>query len=208
MSIKKNKYYQIKISIRDTHPLVWRRLQIPSGITFHELNAIIQIAFGWCGYHLYSFEIGATLHEMGMFIELPSEDVYGYYETINSKNTKIDKYFSEYKRMKYIYDFGDNWIHDIIIEKVMESDTKLVMPICIKAKMANLPEDCGGTGGYENLLKILSDPNNEEYEEMSEWVNSGFTDWDDDREYVDIEDINVNLEDYKKHAKFLLGDRY
>ena len=71
---KKYKYYEIKVSIRDTHPHVWRRLQIPEGITFHELNAIIQLALDWCGYHAYNFEVGATLHEMGMFIELPELD--------------------------------------------------------------------------------------------------------------------------------------
>lgn len=37
---KKYKYYEIKVSIIDTHPPVWRRLQIPEGITFHELNVI------------------------------------------------------------------------------------------------------------------------------------------------------------------------
>ena len=206
---KKYKYYEIKVSIRNTHPPVWRRLQIPEGITFHELNAIIQLAFDWCGYHAYNFEVGATLHDMGMFIELPElDDGWGDYETKNSKKEKIDKYFKEYKRIKYTYDFGDDWIHDIIIEKTVETDIKLTKPICIKAKMADLPEDCGGTYGYEELLDILSDKNNERYNEMREWVDGGFTNWYDDREYVDIEEINTRLEDYKEHAKFLLGDRY
>lgn len=206
---KKYKYYEIKVSIRDTHPSVWRRLQIPEGITFHELNAIIQLAFDWCGYHAYNFEVGATLHDMGVFIELPElDDGWGDYETKNSKKEKIDKYFKEYKRMKYTYDFGDDWIHDIIIEKTVETDKKLTKPICIKAKMADLPEDCGGPYGYEELLDILSDKNNERYNEMREWVDGGFTNWYDDREYVDIEEINTRLEDYKEHAKFLLGDRY
>ena len=206
---KKYKYYEIKVSIRDTHPPVWRRLQIPEGITFHELNAIIQLAFDWCGYHAYNFEVGATLHDMGMFIELPElDDGWGDYETKNSKKEKIDKYFKEYKRMKYTYDFGDDWIHDIIIEKTVETDKKLTKPICIKAKMADLPEDCGGPYGYEELLDILSNKNNERYNEMREWVDGGFTNWYDDREYVDIEKINLRLEDYKEHAKFLLGDRY
>ena len=209
MEQKKYKYYEIKVSIRDTHPPVWRRLQIPEGITFHELNAIIQLAFDWCGYHAYNFEVGATLHDMGMFIELPElDDGWGDYETKNSKKEKIDKYFKEYKRMKYTYDFGDDWIHDIIIEKTIETDNKLTKPICIKAKMADLPEDCGGPYGYEELLDILSDKNNERYNEMREWVDGGFTNWYDDREYVDIEDINMNLEDYKEHAEFLLGDIY
>lgn len=206
---KKYKYYEIKVSIRDTHPPVWRRLQIPEGITFHELNAIIQLAFGWCGYHAYNFEVGATLHDEGIFIELPElDDGWSYYETKNSKKEKIDKYFKEYKRMKYTYDFGDDWIHDIIIEKIIETDIKLVNPVCIKAKMADLPEDCGGPWGYEELLGILSDKNHERYKEMKEWIDGGMTNWYDDREYVDIEEINMGLEDYKEHAKFLLGDRY
>ena len=209
MGNKKYTYYEIKVSIRDTHPPVWRRLQIPSGITFHELNAIIQLAFGWCGYHAYNFEVGATLHESGVFIELPElSDGWGYHETRNSKKEKIDRYFEQYKSMKYTYDFGDNWVHDIKIEKVVETDIKLKNPICIKAKMAFLPEDCGGPWGYEELLEILADKKHERYEDMREWIDNTFPEWDDDRTYVDIEEINMNIEDYKNHAKFLLGDRY
>lgn len=204
---RKYKYYEIKVAIRDTHPPVWRRLQIPEGITFHELNAIIQLAFDWCGYHAYEFEVGATLHEEGIFIKLPEMDSgWSMYVVKNSKKEKIDKYFEEYKRMKYTYDFGDNWTHDITIEKVVETDIKLKNPICIKAKMADLPEDCGGPWGYEELLEILDNPNDERYKEMKEWIDSGTSTWYDDRTYVDIEEINMRLEDYKEHAKFLLGE--
>lgn len=204
---KKYKYYEIKVSIRDTHPPVWRRLQIPEGITFHELNAIIQLAFDWCGYHAYDFEVGATLHEEGIFIELPELDNGWFsHEIRNSKKERIDKYFKEYKKMKYTYDFGDNWIHDITIEKTVETDIKLKSPICIKAKMADLPEDCGGPWGYEELLEILQDPKHERFEEMRDWVDHGFFTWHEDRTYVNIEEINMRIEDYKEHAKFLLGE--
>ena len=204
---KKYKYYEIKVSIRDTHPPVWRRLQIPSGITFHELNAIIQLAFDWCGYHMYEFEIGATLHEEGQLIGIPDEDSGWYgHEIKDAKKIKIDKYFKEYKKMKYTYDFGDNWIHDITIEKVIETDIKLQNPICIKAKMADLPEDCGGSWGYEELLEILDNPKHERYQEMKDWLENGYSNWNDDRTFVDLEQINMRLEDYKEHAKFLLGE--
>lgn len=203
---KKYHYYEIKVSIRDTHPPVWRRLKIPEGITFHELNAIIQLAFNWCGYHAYEFEIGATLQTEGIFIELPQIDnEFFYHETKNSKKEKIDNYFKEYKRMKYTYDLGDNWVHDITIEKILETDIKLVNPICIKAKMADLPEDCGGPWGYEELLEILSDQKHERYKEIKEWLESGFSTWDDDRECIDIEEINMRLEDYKEYSKFLIN---
>lgn len=206
---KKYKYYEIKVSVRDTHPPVWRRLQIPEGITFHELSAIIQLAFNWCGYHAYDFEVGATLQEHGIFIELPElDDGWGDYEIRNSKKEKIDKYFKEYKKMKYTYDFGDDWIHDITIEKTIETDIKLANPVCVKAKMADLPEDCGGSYGYKELLDILADKKHKRYKEMREWVENGFFTWHDDREYIDIEEINGRLEDYKEHAEFLLGDKY
>ncbi len=204
---KKHKYYEIKVSVRDTHPPVWRRLQIPEGITFHELNAIIQLAFNWCGYHAYNFEVGTISNQPEILIELPDlDDGWGDYETRYSNKEKIDEYFKEYKRIKYIYDFGDYWIHDIVVEKIAEIDIKLVNPICIKAKMADLPEDCGGAYEYEELLEILSDPKNKRYKEMKEWVDGGFTNWNDDREYVDIEEINMRLKDYKEHAKFLLEE--
>lgn len=204
---KKYKIYEIKVSIRDTHPPVWRRLQIPSGITFHELNAIIQIAFNWCGYHLYEFEVGATLNKRGTIIGIPNEDSeYFGFKILDATKTKIDKYFEKYKTMKYTYDFGDNWIHDIQIEKVIETDLKLKNPICIKAKMDSLPEDCGGTYGYEELLEIINDPKNERYEEMRDWLENGYSDWHDDRTFVDLDEMNMNLEEYKDHAKFILGE--
>ena len=104
--------------------------------------------------------MGATLQERGIFIEFSDlDDGWGDYEIRNSKKEKIDKYFKEYKKRKYTYDFGDDWVHDITIEKVIETDIKLVNPVCIKAKMAELPEDCGGTYGYEELLEILADKN-------------------------------------------------
>lgn len=203
---EKYKYYEIKVTVRDTHPPVWRRLQIPSRITFHELNAIIQLAFDWCGYHMYDFEIGATLHEEGIFIELPNPDNDFWHKTKNSKKEKIDKYFEKYKTMKYTYDFDDNWIHDIKIEKVVETDVKFVNPICIKAKMAELPEDCGGQWGYEELLDILADKKHPRYKEMKEWIENGYFTWHEDRTYVNLDEINERIENYKEHAKFILGD--
>lgn len=194
---QKYKYYEIKVCIKNTHPPVWRRLQIPSGITFGELNAIIQIAFDWGGYHLYEFTAGRTC------IGIPDEDskLYGK-EISNAKKTLIDNYVKQYPKIEYIYDFGDYWVHEITIEKIVETDIKLEKPICIKAKMADLPEDCGGPWGYEDLLAVLSDPKNKRYEELKDWVEGVISNWNDDRTYVDREKINQKLEKFKERAKF------
>ena len=178
------KYYEIKVTIRHSHPVTWRRLRVPAGITFNDLAAIIEIAFEWCGYHLYEFEIGASVHGRGFIIGMPDDDgfVYSVNEKIlDSGKERIDKYFKEYKRIKFTYDFGDDWIHDIVIEK--EINEKLEKPVCIKAKCGAYPEDCGGTYGYEDEF-----PN------------------DDGRNELDIEFINEELEEYEDIAE-LIYDR-
>ena len=158
---------------------------------------------------MYDFEIGGTAYERGLVIELPNDEG-GWFscETRNSKREKIDDYFEVYKKIQYTYDFGDNWIHDITIEKVIYADEKLEAPICIKAKMADLPEDCGGPWGYEELLGILADEKSDRYEEMKSWLDNVVVFWEDDRTYVDVDRINIRLKRYKEYAKELLGDMF
>ena len=118
----------------------------------------------------------------------------------------MDKYFDEIEKLEYTYDFGDNWIHNIQIENVAESEEKLKNPVCLKAKMASLPEDCGGPWGYEDLLDVINNPKDERYQDMKDWLEQGYSVWYDDRTYVDLNRINRELEAYKDHAKFILGE--
>ena len=117
---------------------------------------------------------------MGTFISIPSEEDYDIEsirgETLDSGKEKISNYFNKYKRLKFIYDFGDDWVHDIIIEK--KKKKKIENPICIKAKMGAYPEDCGGVYGYEEYYK-------DEGERLE----------------PDIETINYDLKDYKDFAE-------
>ena len=156
---------------------------------------------------MYEFEVGSSVYYGGTIIGIPNEDDEWFdREVKDATKIKIDRYFCNYNKMKYTYDFGDDWIHDIIIEKVVETDIKLKNPICIKAKMANLPEDCGGPWGYEELLEILANPKDERYKDMKNWIEHSFFPWCDDRTFVDIERINSNIEEYKEHAEFILGE--
>ena len=204
---KKYKSYIIKVTIKNTHPPVWRRLQIPTGITFHELNAIIQIAFNWCGYHLYSFEIGSRENRDYTVIEIPNDMLYDFdFKIVNSTKTKIDKYFDKIEKLEYTYDFGDNWVHNIQIESVVESEEKLKNPICLKAKMASLSVVCDGPWWYEDLLNVINNPKDKRYKDMKDWLEQGYSVWYDDRTYVDLDEINMELEAYKDHAAFILGE--
>ena len=95
--MKKNNYYEIKVSIKNTHPPVWRRLQIPSGITFHELSAIIQLAFDWSGQHMYGFEI--PNQELGQTLYIEHKDECDFNDAKESTKIRIDKYFQNCTKM-------------------------------------------------------------------------------------------------------------
>jgi len=176
---------QIKISLKGIKPQIWRRVLVPTDFSLHQLHLVIQAAMGWENYHLYNFEIN------GQEFGLPDEE--DLFEMIDSRNVKLDSLFLKgiVSNISYIYDFGDNWEHNIKIEKVIPEDPNEFYPKCIAGKRACPPEDCGGVYGYYNLLEILSDPSNEEYEETKEWVGEDF-----DPEKFDIEEINSMLKSY------------
>ena len=112
---------------------------------------------------------------------------------------KIADYFSqENEKADYVYDFGDNWEHIIKLEKILPREENIKYPICIKGRRACPPEDCGGIGGYYNLLEIIKNPNHEDYEEMLDWLGGEF-----DPERFDVEE--VSFDDPGKRQKIAFG---
>lgn len=157
---------QFKIQLKNvTKPTVWRRVIVPETFTFHDLHMVIQSVFPWDNYHLYMFSPKG--YGSKPIISLPSE---GWEETqMNAKRTLLSMFFFEKKQsFTYIYDFGDDWTHHIILEKILSN--AVLFPMCTDGKGTCPPEDCGGPWGYQNLRETLSDPANEEYEEMKEWL--------------------------------------
>ncbi|MER6946790.1 plasmid pRiA4b ORF-3 family protein [Nonomuraea sp. NPDC000554] len=58
--------HQLKVTLRDVHPPVWRRIHVPSTAGLLDLHNVVQIAMGWQNYHLHLFakdwtECGVTL---------------------------------------------------------------------------------------------------------------------------------------------------
>ncbi|MFN3334675.1 MAG: plasmid pRiA4b ORF-3 family protein, partial [Caldilinea sp.] len=90
------------------------------------------------------------------------------------------------KRFRYTYDFGDDWVHVIEVEKILPYEQGRVYPLCLAGKRACPPEDVGGVWGYESFLATLSDPSDPEHEAMLEWVGGEF-----DPEEFDIEEVNA-----------------
>lgn len=196
---KAQEVFQLKISLQYSHPKIWRRVLVPAEMSFLNLHEVIQDSFGWQDYHLFQFVKG------NCFICVPQEDdlFEGQNEEIDAKKTKIRDWFLTYGKMTYEYDFGDNWTHSIVLEKSFSRKPNVKYPVCIAGKRACPPEDVGGIGGYSNLLDIMSNPTNEEYEEMCEWA-TGDPSKPFDPEYFCIEDVNTYLREWNwstKHFK-------
>ena len=167
--------YQFKIQIKNiTNPPVWRRLTIPSYYRFSDFHDVIQIAFGWENAHLFQFS-PKGYGSFPVIKEADDDDFGGYGDRLEAEETLLsDIFFEEKQKFTYIYDFGDDWTHTITLEKIIHEVA--MTPILLAGKGKCPPEDCGGAWGYGNLKEILSDPENPEYEEFLEWLNTDVLD--------------------------------
>ncbi len=172
--------YQLKITLRDIKPPVWRRVQVQD-CTLSQLHDIIQTCMGWFGWHLHAFEIGGEQYSE------PDPD--GMMETEDERKVKLSQVVTGgIKKFTYTYDFGDNWDHVIEVEKTLPAEAGVRYPRCIAGKRACPPEDCGGQWGCGDFLKAIQDPKDSEHEEMMEWAGGTF-----DPEQFDNEAVNKNL---------------
>lgn len=180
---------RVKVVLQGIRPQIFRRLEIPTAISLGVLHDILQIAFGWTNSHLHQFLVGDR--RFG-----PREGEFDDAIADESK-TRLAKLLPSYDRFVYEYDFGDEWMHLITVEKTLAREAALSYPRCTGGKRAGPPEDCGGPWGYADLLAALSDPGHEEHESMLEWIGDDF-----DPEAFDLAAINWRLEALAKHWKW------
>nr|WP_106781103.1 plasmid pRiA4b ORF-3 family protein [Lysinibacillus timonensis] len=192
------KALELKVTLRLENIKVFRRLIVPFNLTFSQLHNVIQIAFGWQDYHLHEFYIfdnkqsNQTFHHnhpaynregSKPLVNLVCDEEsfsYGNNDIPMKMDTtvKLSEYMSA--KITYIYDFGDNWIHDIEIERVID-DYQVNFPTCIECEGNTPPEDVGGEIGYEVFLEIINDKNHPEHEKMLSWSKSQlYSDFDID----------------------------
>lgn len=165
--------YQFKVALKGIRPPIWRRIQVPETYTFRDLHIAIQDAMGWEGYHLHEFEMISPSTGAKVSIGPPDEE-FGR-RAFSEETQKIAKYFSmDNKSAEYTYDFGDDWEHNILLEKILPREEGAAYPVCVKGKRACPPEDCGGVWGYADIIEALKDSDDEENEELLEWVGEGF----------------------------------
>ena len=209
MKEKFEKIYQFKITLKWIEPPIWRRIQVPETYTFWDLHVAIQNVMGWWGIHLHAFQMKHPKLNKEVWIEVitPEELMeMEYHKKIifDERKEKIKDWFIKGNKVaEYLYDFGDNWSHNVELEEILPRDKGKKYPVCIAGERACPPEDCGGVHGYYKLLEILRNPNHAEYESTREWLEMdlGITDYDPEAfdpkevEFEDPEEVWREVED-------------
>ena len=162
---KSRALYQLKITLRDIHPPIWRRIQVWEDTTLAQLHTILQIVMGWEDYHLHEFVIGRRLYS----VPDPDDDM-NERKVVDESHVPLGEVVPRVGiEFAYLYDFGDSWEHDLILEAILLPETTAQYPTCIGGERRTPPEDVGGITGYEEYLAVLADPEHEEHGNMLQW---------------------------------------
>jgi hypothetical protein len=153
--------FQLRITLADVEPAVWRQLLVPGDIRLDKLHRTLQAAMGWQDSHLHNFRIGGVMYGM-QADDYPDEE-------LDEKSVTAAEALGEERRFVYEYDYGDGWEHEIAVEDERPISVSLKAPVCLNGENACPPEDCGGPYGYSHLLRVLADPHHEEHAHLVAW---------------------------------------
>ena len=161
---KSAEIYQFKVTLIGITPPIWRRVQVERGCTLAQFHRVLQIAMGWENYNLYMFRISNKTYGP----RDPVDD--GGWNPIDAKRTRLSAVLPCVgTTLIYVYDLGDNWEHELLLEAIVMRSSDLAYPRCIAGERNCPPEDAGGIGGYTAYLEAMADPNHETHEEMMMW---------------------------------------
>jgi hypothetical protein len=131
-SKKASTIFQIKMTLKGIDPPIWRRIHTPD-CTLEELHEIIQVTMGWGFEHLYRFTVGAVDYaDPAMTSDEEVEDACG------TRLSAVLPTENRRPRFSYEYDFGDEWIHQLIVEERLLPEAGVKYPMCVGGQRALL----------------------------------------------------------------------
>ena len=168
-----DRIYQLKVTLTDSEPSIWRRILVSADTSLEELHRIVQITMGWQNLSTYHYRIGKQRSDTEpCLLQMPLNEVIR----------------DDLTRFSYIYDLRDGWFHSIQVEMVLPADPQGQYPHCVTGELRCPPEGCGGIWGYNGLLDILDDPDDPQYVERWDEVGGDF-----DPDYFDLGMVNMQL---------------
>jgi len=183
--------FQFRINLLETDPQVWRRIQVPADATFWDLHVAIQDAMGWLDCHLHDFTVDEGRKGRSQ-IGIPDPD--GELQVVPGWRRKLRRY-CKYPgvRILYAYDYGDSWLHAVLLEAIALAEPGVRYPRCVAGERKCPPEDCGGPPGFAEFLAVIADPDHEEHDGMLTWVGGSYDPADFDPAAVRFDDPRERL---------------
>jgi hypothetical protein len=195
--------YLLKIKLNDIEPEIWRRFVVPGSISLDRLHDAIQIVMGWNDRHLFKFKIYES-----KYTERPETKDEGL-EAGKYRLGNLIK--GKGRSFQYIYDFGDYWEHEIILEDdryapsekdIFEQYIEAPPIECLEGARACPPEDVGSAPGYYNFCEAFKNPRHKEHRSLKRWVRGVHPDGENyDIEKFDINSVNNELRKYMRWSR-------
>ena len=172
---------QLKIELPYTEPPVWRTVVVPHDIRLDRLHSVIQQSLDWEDAHLHSFERDGVIYETPVPADADMFAGASIRPVHDERKITLDQVLTKARqKLDYTYDFGDDWLHKITLEKLLPDESVIGkakpkrIALCVDGANAAPPEDCGGLPGFENLKEALADPKHPEHDDMVEWYGDEF----------------------------------
>jgi hypothetical protein len=190
--------YQLRVTLLGTRPPVWRRIVVPAKASAEFLHQVIQMSMGWTDSHLHQFILGKRPNYVYVMPPDPEGDFDRDIPSLDAYHVTVAQLMERGEgRVVYEYDFGDSWEHEVRLEKDMPMEPGMQVPTCLDGARACPPEDCGGIGGYEDIVKMVADPKfepeNGPREELMEWLGGEY-----DPEAFNLGEVNGLLSPPKR----------
>lgn len=158
---------EIKIALADIAPEIWRRVVVPASITLAGLHTVIQAAMGWEDSHLHMFMLD------GQRYGRPEEgDRESGSDLRDAADQRLGDLIMAGDRFLYVYDFGDDWRHEITVAAIRALEPDEAVPAVLAGARACPPDDSGGPHGYPEMLQALRDPDHQDHAHHRDWIGS------------------------------------
>ncbi len=171
----------LNVRLEGIEPVITRDFTVPSTVNLAALHVILQEVMGWENSHLHEFRIGSRRFGDPEFDEF-GEGI------IDDSTTRLCDVLSVRESLVYAYDFGDDWTHTVTFVGSHQRASDEPQIFCSTGSRRCPPEDVGGVWGYERMLEVLRNPDDEERESYLEWLGG-----DADPDGFDLELVNLGL---------------
>jgi hypothetical protein len=178
---------QLKVSLLEIRPAIWRRLLVPATIKLPKLHDVLRLSFGWTNSHLHAFRLGEECYQVA-YPDDWGEDFFGTSRPRDEAKFRLcDLLPAKDDSLVYEYDFGDSWLHEVLVEELRTGAADPGVR-CLDGARAGPPEDCGSIPGYENLVAAMADPTHPERRELLDWLGGPY-----DPEAFSLDRLNRRL---------------